>query len=108
MGKQGNRQRHEVRRKVGTHTSICVVCNRSIPRKHVAMWVVDKWTGKIFGAHMHCADGPKGQKALKAGLKAAMTTPEWIRFRFRQMAIGQKRTWATFAARWSTSRKMVG
>ena len=101
-------RRQAIRQKVGTHTAICVVCGKPIPRRHVAMWVTDKWTGKIYGSHMACGDGPQAQKAVLVGLKEAMTTPEWIRFRWRQRVMGHKRTWAKFASRWKTSPKMIG
>jgi hypothetical protein len=72
----------------------------------VALWVTDRWTGKIYGAHMACG-GPTGSMMLP-GLKAAMTTPEWLRFRWRQIWSGQKRAWTTFASRWTTAPKKVG
>ena len=93
------------KQKVGSHTAICVVCNRPIPRKHVAMWVTDKWNGTIYGCHMDCAVDTRN---VMDGMKAAMTTPEWIRFRTRQILLGQKRTWARFAARWTGAKKMTG
>lgn len=97
--------RRAFRQKTGTHTATCVVCSKPIPRKHVAMWVTDKWNGTIYGCHMGCAEDTRN---VMDGMKAAMTTPEWIRFRFRQIMLGQKRTWARFASRWTDSKKMVG
>jgi len=69
------------------------------------MYVTDQWNGTVYGAHINCGSD---HKALMAGLKAAMTTPEFIRFRWRKFWAGKRRMWATFAARWSTSKKMVG
>ena len=97
-------RRRAMRQKVGSHTSICVVCSKAIPRRQKAAWAQDKWTGQIFGAHLKCA---ADHAAHLAGLKAAMTTPQWFRFRWRQILVGQKRMWSTFASRWSSSPKMV-
>lgn len=101
-------ERRAKRKVVRDHDTRCVVCSKVIPRKAVALWVTDRWTGQIFGAHMKCGDGPTAQKAMLAGLKAAMTTPQWVRFRWLQIRVGQKRAWSKFAARWTSSPKTVG
>lgn len=99
------RRRTKVRKQVNSTVTPCVVCGKGIPQNHVAIYYMDRWAGKIYGAHMACADGRP--KVFYPALKKAMTTPEWLRFQCRRYFMDGRRALKRYAARWTTSPKVT-